>query len=90
MVRSTNPEAWIVGEVWGDATTWLKGDHFDGVMNYRLGWSSICWAAGEALRQDYRNPEYPLDPLDGEALLAIWMASTGSYRDVVNLSLIHI
>ena len=84
MVRSTNPDAWIVGEVWGDATTWLQGDHFDGVMNYRLGWSSICWAAGETLRQDYRNPEYPLDPLDGEALLPIWTATASSYRDVVN------
>ena len=52
MVRATNPEAWIVGEVWGDATPWLQGDHFDGVMNYRLGWSSLCWAAAEALRRD--------------------------------------
>ncbi|MED5320220.1 MAG: glycoside hydrolase family 13 protein, partial [Cyanobacteriota bacterium] len=84
MVRSTNPEAWIVGEVWGDATTWLQGDHFDGVMNYRLGWSSICWAAGETLRRDYRNSEYPLDPLDGQALLTIWTTTTGSYREVVN------
>ena len=84
VVRSTNPEAWIVGEVWGDATTWLQGDHFDGVMNYRLGWSSLCWAAGEMLRRDYRNPEYPLDPLDGEALLTIWATTARSYRDVVN------
>jgi neopullulanase len=84
MVRSTNPDAWIVGEVWGDATAWLQGDHFDGVMNYRLGWSSICWAAGEMLRRDYRNPEYPLDPLDGQALLTIWTTTASSYRDVVN------
>ena len=84
MVRSTNSEAWIVGEVWGDATTWLQGEHFDGVMNYRLGWSSICWAAGEKLRRDYRNPEYPLDPLDGNALVNLWTTTAGSYRAVVN------
>ena len=84
MVRATNPEAWIVGEVWGDATPWLQGDHFDGAMNYRLGWSSLCWAAAEALRRDYRNSDYPLDPLDGQALLTIWTTTTGSYREVVN------
>ena len=84
MVRATNPEAWIVGEVWGDATPWLQGDHFDGVMNYRLGWSSLCWAAAEALRRDYRNSDYPLDPLDGQALLTIWTTTTRSYREVVN------
>ena len=84
MVRATNPEAWIVGEVWGDATPWLQGDHFDGAMNYRLGWSSLCWAAAEALRRDYRNSDYPLDPLDGQALLTIWTTTTRSYREVVN------
>lgn len=30
-------------------------------MNYRLGWSILCWAAAEVLRRDYRNSDYPLD-----------------------------
>jgi len=43
-VRSINPEAYIVGEVWWedwrngkmfDASPWLQGDAFDAVMNYR-------------------------------------------------------
>ncbi len=33
-VKSINPEAWIVGEVWGDGSPWLKGDQWDSVMNY--------------------------------------------------------
>src|SRR5687768_5594475 len=42
-VRSINPEAYLVGEVWWekwpdtiyDPIPWLKGDVFDAVMNYR-------------------------------------------------------
>jgi len=43
-VRSINPEAYIVGEVWWEdwnndkmfnAAPWLQGDMFDAVMNYR-------------------------------------------------------
>jgi len=43
-VRSINPEAYIVGEVWWEdwnngkmfnAEPWLRGDAFDAVMNYR-------------------------------------------------------
>jgi cyclomaltodextrinase / maltogenic alpha-amylase / neopullulanase len=33
-VKSVNPEAYIVGEIWGDASRWLAGDQFDAVMNY--------------------------------------------------------
>ncbi len=35
-VKSINPEAYIVGEIWDDATPWLQGDQFDAVMNYRF------------------------------------------------------
>ncbi|MDE6185670.1 MAG: glycoside hydrolase family 13 protein, partial [Lachnospiraceae bacterium] len=33
-VRQANPEAVLIGEVWGNAEVWLKGDMFDSVMNY--------------------------------------------------------
>lgn len=33
-VKETNPEAYIVGEIWHDARFWLRGRYFDGVMNY--------------------------------------------------------
>lgn len=35
-IKSLNPDAYIVGEIWNDATPWLGGDEFDGVMNYQL------------------------------------------------------
>ncbi|MBI1800673.1 MAG: glycoside hydrolase family 13 protein [Chloroflexi bacterium] len=36
IVKSANPEAYIVGEVWKPAERWLQGDQFDAVMNYQF------------------------------------------------------
>jgi glycosidase len=45
-VKEINPEAYLVGEIWWEdwprnkmynASPWLQGDVFDGVMNYRVG-----------------------------------------------------
>jgi cyclomaltodextrinase len=36
-VKGINQEAYIIGEIWGDASRWLSGDQFDGVTNYPLG-----------------------------------------------------
>ncbi|MDI9439596.1 MAG: alpha-glycosidase [Limnochordia bacterium] len=33
-VKRENPDALIVGEVWHEASDWLRGDQFDSVMNY--------------------------------------------------------
>lgn len=33
-VKETNPQAYIVGEIWHDARFWLQGKYFDAVMNY--------------------------------------------------------
>ncbi|MBD5395914.1 MAG: alpha-glycosidase [Lachnospiraceae bacterium] len=33
-VKSANPEAVLIGEVWENAEIWLKGDMFDSTMNY--------------------------------------------------------
>ena len=35
-VKSINPQAIIVGEIWSDPSEWLQGDQFDTVTNYRL------------------------------------------------------
>ena len=40
-VRAINPEAYIVGEIWEDAERWLRGDQFDGVMNYLFSRAAI-------------------------------------------------
>ncbi len=32
--KSLDPQMWIVGERWSDASPWLRGDQWDGAMNY--------------------------------------------------------
>ncbi|MEO1693060.1 MAG: glycoside hydrolase family 13 protein [Cyanobacteria bacterium J06631_6] len=46
-VKAVNPDAYIVGEIWGDASHWLDGTQFDGVMNYRFTEAAIAFAGGE-------------------------------------------
>lgn len=40
-VKSINPEAIIIGEIWDDASHWLGGDQFDAVMNYRFAYATV-------------------------------------------------
>ena len=35
-IQDANPDALMLGEEWGDASTWLLGTEADGVMNYRF------------------------------------------------------
>ena len=46
-VKAINPEAYIVGEVWGDSRQWLDGTQFDGVMNYLFTAPTIAFTAGD-------------------------------------------
>lgn len=39
-VKEANPEAYLVSEIWGDASRWLRGDQFDGTMNYLF--TKVC------------------------------------------------
>lgn len=45
--RAVNPEAYIVGELWGEAERWLQGDQFDAVMNYQITKAVLGFAARE-------------------------------------------
>ncbi len=48
-VRAINPQAYIVGEVWGDATHWLRGDMWDAVMNYQVTAACLGFLGGPHL-----------------------------------------
>jgi glycosidase len=52
VVKDENPEAYIVGEIWDDASPWLDGTQFDAVMNYVF--RDLCrdYFARDALRTD--------------------------------------
>ena len=71
-VRALNAEAYICGEIWGDATRWLRGDQFDGVMNYLLGKACLGFAfAGGLNREQLGRCGYQdVRPLDAKAFAA--------------------
>jgi glycosidase len=52
LVKSINPDALIVGEIWDDAGPWLQGDQFDSVMNYRFAKAAVRFFIDTDSRQD--------------------------------------
>jgi len=44
--KKLNPDGYIVGEYFGDASPWLQGDEWDSVMNYRFRDAVLDWALG--------------------------------------------
>ena len=64
-VKALNPEAYIVGEVWGDSREWLDGTQFDGVMNYLFTAPTIAFAAGDRVDIDQVKDRsyHPYPPL---------------------------
>ncbi len=89
-IKAINSEAWIVGEIWSDARKWLQGQHFDGVMNYRLGWSSISWASNNQLRAEYKNPLYPLKTINSEDFIEVLETTYSWYSSEVNKSQLNL
>ena len=49
-VKTENPEALIVGELWHEASEWLRGDQFDSVMNYSLQYACLDFFAKGTIR----------------------------------------
>jgi glycosidase len=47
VVKKTNPDAYIVGEIWKRADKWLDGRSFDAVMNYQFAMPVVQWVSGE-------------------------------------------
>ena len=43
LVKSINPDAYIVGEIWDRAEYWLDGRSFDAVMNYPFAEIAFDW-----------------------------------------------
>lgn len=62
-VKAINPDAYIVGEVWGDSRQWLDGTQFDGVMNYLFAGPTIAFTAGIRVNiKQVQGPSYEIYP----------------------------
>ena len=48
-VKTANPEAYIVGEVWIESRRWLQGDMWDAVMNYLFTRACVGFFIGEGV-----------------------------------------
>ena len=73
-VRSINPELYIVGEIWEDATDWIaSGDRFDGTMNYLFAGHTLAFTAGDRIPEDLAEGlSFPLrPPLNASAYAAM-------------------
>jgi cyclomaltodextrinase / maltogenic alpha-amylase / neopullulanase len=71
-MKAINPEAYLVGEIWGDASRWLQGDQFDATMNYPFAAAAIAYAARRHIRAEtVRGRGYaPYPGIDGRAYAA--------------------
>lgn len=54
VVRGVNPECYILGEIWHDASAWLRGEQYDAVMNYPMTEGILNFFALEtSTKQDF-------------------------------------
>jgi neopullulanase len=67
VVKGANPDAYIVGEIWGDAERWLQGDQYDAVMNYGVSRAALGLFARETFDREYRPGGFKLTPLGARA-----------------------
>jgi cyclomaltodextrinase / maltogenic alpha-amylase / neopullulanase len=54
-VKTLNPEAYIVAEIWHEAQRWLKGDQFDATMNYLITAGLLGYCGGSHLNMQEVN-----------------------------------
>jgi cyclomaltodextrinase / maltogenic alpha-amylase / neopullulanase len=66
-VKAANPEAYIVGEIWGNAERWLMGDQYDAVMNYGIARAALGLFGRETFDREYRPGGFKLVPLGARA-----------------------
>ncbi len=48
-VKSVNPQAYLVGEIWTPDQRWVGEGHFDGLMNYPVMDAVVGWLASNTL-----------------------------------------
>ena len=80
-IRSRNPEAYLVGEIWGNASWWTAtGDRFDGTMNYLLCGYNVSFVAGDRIDPTLAEGlQYRVEPLDAAGYGAAVQGLVDSY-----------
>ena len=93
-VRSANPDAYIVAEVWDERPDLLDGRTFDGLMNYPLLTSIVGFAAGAHLDRRAAGRHgwlgRNLVPLDGPAFAGRLERLMGEYRPAARGAMLNL
>lgn len=65
-MKAINRDAYIVSEIWHDASAWLRGDQFDATMNYLFTGPVIAFTAGDRVIVEMTRERnyYPYPALD--------------------------
>ena len=72
-VHAVNPDAYILGEEWGNGTSWLLGDEWDAVMNYQFStaalgfWRDTTFTDNDHSTGSSAGPINPLTPSQFES-----------------------
>ncbi len=77
-VRAVRSDAYLVGEIWTAAPEWVRGDRFDGVMNYPLARSLIGFTA-RRLDRRAQPGGYTLESIDGEGMRDLLVDQSRAY-----------
>ncbi|MGH2561539.1 MAG: glycoside hydrolase family 13 protein [Thermomicrobiales bacterium] len=90
--RAINPEAYLVGEIWGDARQWLQGDQFDATMNYLFAEAAIAFAAGHrVVKETVTSRSYaPWPGIDAPTYAAKIDQTLGLYDWQINLAQLNL
>ncbi len=83
--KAVNPRCYIIGEIWGEAGRWLKGDQFDAVMNYQLSAACIAYFAGDKLKLTHSYAGKNLKPAGQAAFMAAIERLLGLYKHETTL-----
>jgi neopullulanase len=90
VVKGVNPQAYIVGEIWGDARRWLQGDQFDAVMNYLFTVPTINFFAAKTVRLDYEKDNYDLRPFSASEFAKALDHMLGLYDWQINMAQLNL
>jgi glycosidase/fibronectin type 3 domain-containing protein len=78
-VHLTNPDAYILGEEWGNASSWVLGGEWDGVMNYQYSTAMLgFWRDTDFTDNDHNANSSagviePLTPTELDEHLLNWI-----------------
>jgi cyclomaltodextrinase len=74
-VKTINPDAYIVGEIWHEAQRWLGGDQFDAVMNYLVTAAVMSFCGGAHIDMNIVNQAGGLQGRVHLNMDAVWFAN---------------